>query len=33
MAPALAESSATAKTSADAVRLRALAEVLKHPSV
>ena len=32
MAPALAESSATAKTPADAVRLRALAEVLRHPT-
>jgi hypothetical protein len=32
MAPALAESSATAKTPADSMRLRALAEVLKHPT-
>jgi len=32
MAPAVAESSATAKTPADAGRLRALAEVLRHPS-
>jgi hypothetical protein len=32
MAPTVAESSATAKTPADAVRLRALAEVLKHPT-
>jgi hypothetical protein len=32
MAPSLAESSATAKTPTDSVRLRALAEVLKHPT-
>jgi hypothetical protein len=32
MAPAVAEASATAKTTADSTRLRALAEVLKHPS-
>jgi hypothetical protein len=32
MAPSVAESSATAKTPADSTRLRALAEVLKHPT-
>jgi len=32
MAPSLEQSAATAKTPADAARLRALAEILKHPS-
>ena len=32
MAPSLEESAATAKTAADSLRMRALAEVLKHPS-
>ena len=32
MAPSLEQSAATAKTPADAARLRALAELLKHPS-
>ena len=33
MAPSLEKDSATAKTPADAARLHALAEILKHPSV
>ena len=32
MAPSLEKSAATAKTSADAARMKALAEILKHPS-
>jgi hypothetical protein len=32
MAPSLEQAAATAKTPADASRLRALAEILKHPS-
>jgi len=32
MAPSLEKSAATAKTPADATRLHALAEILKHPS-
>ena len=32
MAPSLDKSAATAKTPADAMRMHALAEVLKHPS-
>jgi hypothetical protein len=33
MAPSLEASANTAKTPADAKRLQALAEILKHPSV
>jgi hypothetical protein len=33
MAPSLEKSAATAKTPADAMRMHALADVLKHPSV
>ncbi|MBA0085926.1 MAG: hypothetical protein HRJ53_13085 [Acidobacteria bacterium Pan2503] len=32
MAPSLEQDAATAKSAADATRLRALAEILKHPS-
>ncbi len=32
MAPSLEQTAATAKTPADAARLRALAEILKHPT-
>jgi hypothetical protein len=32
MAPSLEKSAATAKTPADASRIRALAEILNHPS-
>jgi hypothetical protein len=32
MAPSLEEGSASAKTPADATRMHALAEILKHPS-
>jgi hypothetical protein len=32
MAPSLEKSAATAKTAADAWRMHALAEILKHPS-
>jgi len=32
MAPSLEQSAATAKTPADSTRMRALADVLKHPS-
>jgi hypothetical protein len=32
MAPSLEKDAATAKTPADATRLRALADILKHPS-
>jgi hypothetical protein len=32
MAPSLEKSAATAKSPADSARLRALAEILKHPS-
>jgi hypothetical protein len=32
MAPSLEKSASTAKTPTDAARLRALADILKHPS-